>query len=546
MKCFFILFGGDNMPDIESMSIQEVIDFLKNKDFKASMTANSIFIEKHLKNFGINPFCPVCGSQKGVLNGYNKSGVTQYKCECGKRYTALTNTIFEGTDYTWEEMVRAVHMVINKESVDYIAQNLRSTPLKTASAWLLHNKILYILAKMPTPKLGGVIQIDEKYFRENQKGSHDLISFLDGTSPRKARRHNYRSECGIFGPKFVNVLCAVDNAGHHFAECVCLGPMSEIELSTIDKHLDQVSYICSDNYEAYSIWCKTRNFKHYVEPSTYRKERKARGYIDTDNIYGELTERDYAKDREINEQLYKEGRYPHIENTNRKIDYDEFIALRYKFGLTINRVNSFHAQLERDLVKVKTGVSSNYLPMYIKAYTYLMNYRSEHDKSNLTLKDAESILVQMCLLTLSNKSSPKTADINNMNISDLPRPTSRVIKKAREEMQKVRKIVNVETLDPRDQSAYEGDDTTAQYLFNKRKFFNDIGTVRLNELIKQYGLYRKGQHKREKIDRLCTLPNVQDIIFYEVYLHNYGSIDEFSKAIQQVPQKRKRGRPKKI
>ena len=67
----------------------------------------------------------------------------------------------------------------------------------------------------------------------------------------------------------------------------------------------------------------------------------------------------------------------------------------------------------------------------------------------------------------------------------------------------------------------------------------------INELIKQNGLYKKGQHKREKIDRLCNLPNVQDIIFYEVYLHNYGSIDEFSKSFQQVPQKRKRGRPKK-
>lgn len=82
--------------------------------------------------------------------------------------------------------------------------------------------------------------------------------------------------------------------------------------------------------------------------------------------------------------------------------------------------------------KNKSGVSSNYLPMYIEAYTYLMNYRSEHDKSNLTLKDAESIIVQMCLLTLSEKSSPKTADINNMSILDLPRPTSRVIKKALE------------------------------------------------------------------------------------------------------------------
>ena len=170
------------MPDIERMSMQEVIDFLRNKDYKTSKTANSIFIEKHFKNFGINLFCPACGSQKSVLNGFNKSGITQYKCECGKRYTALTNTIFEGTDYTWDEMVNAVHMVINKESVDYIALNLRSTPHKTASAWLLQNKILYILAKMPTPKLGGVVQIDEKYFRENQKGSHDLVSFLDGPS----------------------------------------------------------------------------------------------------------------------------------------------------------------------------------------------------------------------------------------------------------------------------------------------------------------------------------------------------------------------------
>ena len=68
MKCFLILFGGNNMPDIERMSMQEVIDFLRNKDYKASNTANSIFIEKHLLDFGIHPFCPVCGSQKGVLN----------------------------------------------------------------------------------------------------------------------------------------------------------------------------------------------------------------------------------------------------------------------------------------------------------------------------------------------------------------------------------------------------------------------------------------------------------------------------------------------
>ena len=55
MKCFLFLFGGDNMPDIERMSMQEVIDFLRNKDYKTLNTANSIFIEKHYLNFFIHP-----------------------------------------------------------------------------------------------------------------------------------------------------------------------------------------------------------------------------------------------------------------------------------------------------------------------------------------------------------------------------------------------------------------------------------------------------------------------------------------------------------
>ena len=49
-------------------------------------------------------------------------------------YVFIEPLIAPYNDYTWDEMVNAVHMVINKESVDYIALNLRSTPLKTASA----------------------------------------------------------------------------------------------------------------------------------------------------------------------------------------------------------------------------------------------------------------------------------------------------------------------------------------------------------------------------------------------------------------------------
>ena len=36
------------------------------------------------------------------------------------------------------------------------------------------------MAKMPHPKLKGVIQVDETFFREDQKGSKHLVSTVEG------------------------------------------------------------------------------------------------------------------------------------------------------------------------------------------------------------------------------------------------------------------------------------------------------------------------------------------------------------------------------
>lgn len=196
-------------------------------------------------------------------------------------------------------------------------------------------------------------------------------------------------------------------------------------------------------------------------------------------------------------------------------------------------------------MKNKTGVGSNYLQDYVLAYNYLANYKSKHNVSTFSRKDAESILVEMVKLTLANKYSPTRTDIENLNIDDLLRPSAKMTNEAQRRMVKAREIINIEKTDDKDKSAYEADDTNAQFMFNKRKFFQAIGTIRLNELIKQYGLYQPHQTKLQKIDKMCSLENVQDIIFYEVYLHNYGSIKEFEMAINALPKKKKRGRPKK-
>ena len=147
------------------------------------------------------------------------------------------------------------------------------------------------------------------------------------------------------------------------------------------------------------------------------------------------------------------------------------------------------------------------------------------------------------MITLKENNVPTKEDILNLNIDNLPRPSTKMTKEAQRRMKEARVIIQVEK-DEHDKSAYEGDEN-AQYMFNKHKFFNSIGVVRLNELIKQNGLYRRGQTKRQKVDAMSNLPNAQDIIFYEVYLHKYGTISEFQAAMNALPKKQGRGRPKK-
>ena len=79
-------------------------------------------------------------------------------------------------------------------------------------------------------------------------------------------------------------------------------------------------------------------------------------------------------------------------------------------------------------------------------------------------------------------------------------------------MKKARAVVKIEKdKSDRDKSAYEGDDTNAQFMFNKRKFFQAIGTIRLNELIKQYGLYEPHQTKDKRWIKCVPLKTLRTL-----------------------------------
>ena len=535
--------------DIEKMSDDEIIKYLQTRNSKVlspvlkQLKINNI--EEHMNHKKIYVSCPDCNSQNKMKNGTNDSGSQRYKCkDCGRGYTATTNTIFDGTDYSWDEMVNIIKDLINDTNIEYTAKNLRQgEEIKLSTIWNIRHRILEIMARMPLPRLSGVIQIDEKYFRESQKGSRSLVNMVEPTKTRRKRRNYQASKAGIFGPEFVNVLCAVDSYGHWWAKPVCLGPMTMNEINDLGNYIDEVAYICTDALSIYSFWCKEKKWKHYIEPSNYRKERQARGYIDTYDMYHTLTPEEYEKDRKINKQLYEDGIYPHIE-TERKLSYDELVAIRSKFNLGLNGVNSFHNVLEGNWNREKVG-STDYITHLVAKEVYLHNFRlyRHMSSSNFNYNEAEEILCELIKFTLINKNVPTSKDIENLTFMDLPRPSNKAIKDAISGMSNFRKVaVKPTRSDYKDYSAYEGTENSAnfEFMFNKYKFFNSISTERRNELIHNNGLYRKGMLKAEKVQLLSQLPNAQDIIFYEIYLQNYGSEEEFKKAMEKIPQKRKR------
>lgn len=532
--------------DIELMTEQQIIDFLRQRrtSSKSSGVAKSHTIEDFFTEHNITIRCPHCLSPHKVKNGTNDSGITRYKCKnCKKGYSITTNTIFEGASYSVSEMINAVHAVLTGQTSVYMEANITDAGQSNSAAWLLMHKIRHILASMPMPNLSGVVQMDEKYIRESQKGSRDLVSYLNPDESRRARHHHYRSECGIFGPEFINVLCAVDEHGHYWAKCVCLGPMDLDALEkALGKQLLSVSYLCTDNYHVYSELAEKRGFRHYVVPSKYLQVRKARGYVDTDNIYRNLTQEYYDKNERINQQLYKEKIYPYIENADRDISFHELTQLKYKFDLTINGVNSFHSEIQTLLDTVR-GVSSEYVADYIGSFVYLKNYKRKNGIRSFSKRDAANVLAEMIEWTMENKYSPTREDIMKQNVDNLPRPSKRTITEARRRIKQAREVIIEPKANSSDYNEYEGEST--DMLFNKTKFFRDIGTTRLNELAKLYGVYDRKERKADRIRRLSSLPEADDIIFNEIYIERYGSIEDMRKAFEALPQKRKRGRPRK-
>ena len=239
-------------------------------------TDYEIFIDK----YGLKPACPYCTSRLYHPHGLDDYGKPRYKCRnCGKTYTIMTDTFADKSTFPLPVQIAVINYTLMGLSLSACRRNLEvDYGWHTSEGTILlyrHKFLKALLEHYGMPKLSGVVQVDETYFRENQKGAMELVNVAPtAVKERKPRLENTHipSELGIFGPEFACVVTGIDSNGYVVAVLSGLGKSSsQILEDYFSDYLGDITFLCSDDYDAYTRYCDNNAIPHYIQPSDMRK-----------------------------------------------------------------------------------------------------------------------------------------------------------------------------------------------------------------------------------------------------------------------------------
>ena len=156
--------------------------------------------------------CPYCECSGWIRYGKTKYGVPIYKCkDCGRRFNLFTGTIMEKTPCFWKVWVSILEQMLRNQSIlsirNYLIKNKLVPTIDELTVSAIVNKIRTSFAHMPLPTLTGKIQVDEKHFKESQKGFKDPIDPFISSKRRKAHKRSTPTEYGTMGPEMATICC---------------------------------------------------------------------------------------------------------------------------------------------------------------------------------------------------------------------------------------------------------------------------------------------------------------------------------------------------
>jgi transposase-like protein len=275
------------MPSVESVKRdlealgargqEQILNYLEEVLVLGSF-ATEITDEVKENRFSKGMVCPRCGHE-GVSKYGKDKGKQRYICKsCRKTFTDYTRSPRYNSKKDIKKWVLYAKCMINGYSIRKCAEIVEIS-VPTSFYW--RHKILdAVRAFMGVGNVGGVIEIDETFFRESFKGNHKRSKTF--TMPRKAHKrgltNSWKSKSeeekqeqeqdkedkrkrGISNDQ-VCVMCAMDRMGNVITELICNGRMRHTDLERLFKdRIEDESILCTDSHKSYIRFARNLNLE---------------------------------------------------------------------------------------------------------------------------------------------------------------------------------------------------------------------------------------------------------------------------------------------
>ncbi|CAM3658317.1 IS1595 family transposase [Cohnella lubricantis] len=197
--------------------------------------------------------CVHCGSVCIKRNGMNRSR-QRYLCkDCGSSFNNTTAIPLSGTHYP-HKWLKYFQLMVKGVTLPKIAEQL---DIHVSTAFYWRHKILSALRSLGFSTLRGVIESDETYFLESDKGKKSI-------SHRKPRKRGGKANKRGISKEQISIVVAHDRNGNVIFKLAGRGRITANDIEqTLGKCLVMKIVLCTDSATNYkkANFTPVRTFK---------------------------------------------------------------------------------------------------------------------------------------------------------------------------------------------------------------------------------------------------------------------------------------------
>lgn len=202
-------------------------------------------------------YCPKCGCVERIVKFGKYMELQRYKCkDCGATFTAKSDSVFNKSTKSIEIWRKYIECLLGGLSIRKSAE-ICGISIPTSFYW--RHKVLDAIGKkidQNRPKLKGIVESDETFFRLSYKGARNL------PEGRTAHRRGEKASKRGLSKEQVCIACGLDRQGSVLSKISNLGKVSSADLVRVySGRVEKDSIFCTDSEKAYVKFTAKNGFK---------------------------------------------------------------------------------------------------------------------------------------------------------------------------------------------------------------------------------------------------------------------------------------------